>query len=175
MLRHYGYSESMGSVEKRSLLSLSEFRELYDAKWPVIVTDIIPFWEAYRTWNKEFFLTHYGSQNVLMRTVKGRLNESVAQVKPLSDFVRLLDQTTDPTSWVYLEDELFLIQNPRLRAFVGSNYLLDENMFSLFPPEIRPWDSMLLWGGQHSRSFLHMDPYNWTAVNAVLWGAKHWK
>ena len=50
-----------------------------------------------------------------------------------------------------------------------------EDFFQLFPEEIRPWDCMLLWGTAHSRSLLHIDPYNWTGTNAVLWGTKKWK
>jgi len=34
---------------------------------------------------------------------------------------------------------------------------------------------MLLWGTAHSRSSLHIDPYNWTGTNAVLSGKKMWK
>lgn len=50
-----------------------------------------------------------------------------------------------------------------------------ENFFSLFPFEIRPWDAAFLWGAKHSRSTLHMDPYNWTAISSVLSGVKKWK
>ena len=52
---------------------------------------------------------------------------------------------------------------------------LDEDYFKLFPPEVRPWDAMLLWGTKYSRSSLHIDPYNWTGTNAVFSGRKRWK
>ena len=52
---------------------------------------------------------------------------------------------------------------------------MDENFFDLFPEEIRPWDCMMLWGSKYSRSTLHIDPYNWTALSAVIWGRKLWK
>lgn len=52
---------------------------------------------------------------------------------------------------------------------------MEENFFSLFPEDIQPWDSMMLWGTKFSRSTLHMDPYNWTAISAVIWGRKEWK
>ena len=51
----------------------------------------------------------------------------------------------------------------------------EENFFNLFPNEVKPWDCLLLWGTKYSRSSLHMDPYNWTATNAVLSGTKLWK
>ena len=51
----------------------------------------------------------------------------------------------------------------------------DENLFELFPAEVRPWDAMLLWGTTYSRSTLHIDPYNWTGTSAVIRGRKRWK
>ncbi|KAK7469555.1 hypothetical protein BaRGS_00036403 [Batillaria attramentaria] len=51
----------------------------------------------------------------------------------------------------------------------------EEDFFQQFPAEIRPWDCMLLWGTAHSRSDLHIDPYNWTGTNAVIYGRKKWK
>jgi len=58
---------------------------------------------------------------------------------------------------------------------VGVQIYTDENLFNLFPVEVRPWDAMLLWGTTYSRSTLHVDPYNWTATNAVIRGRKRWK
>jgi len=34
---------------------------------------------------------------------------------------------------------------------------------------------MMLWGTANSYSSFHMDPYNWSGTNAVLWGTKRWK
>ena len=52
---------------------------------------------------------------------------------------------------------------------------MEANYFHVFPPEVTPWDAMLLWGTKYSRSTLHIDPYNWTGTNAVLHGRKRWK
>ena len=52
---------------------------------------------------------------------------------------------------------------------------LEDDLFELFPEELRPWNAMLLWGTKYSRSSLHMDPYNWTGTNAVIRGRKWWK
>lgn len=51
----------------------------------------------------------------------------------------------------------------------------EDDFFQLFPEEVRPWDAMLLWGTEFSRSTLHIDPYNWTGTNAVIRGRKRWK
>ena len=50
-----------------------------------------------------------------------------------------------------------------------------DDLFHLFPAEVRPWDAMLLWGTTYSRSTLHVDPYNWTGTVAVIRGRKRWK
>ncbi|WAR14785.1 JMJD4-like protein [Mya arenaria] len=121
---------------------------------------------------REEMLSHYGYSPSFQ---KGVLEEGVAFVRSIEEFLSLLDQCGDMRHWSYIEDEMFLLQRPELRSHIGNNYLLDENFFNLFPPQIRPWDSMLLWGTKYSRSTLHMDPYNWTAVSAVIWGRKRWK
>ena len=51
----------------------------------------------------------------------------------------------------------------------------DEDYFRYFPEEIRPRNAMLLWGTKHSKSYLHVDPFNWTGTIAVLKGTKKWK
>ncbi|KAL5014070.1 hypothetical protein ScPMuIL_008340 [Solemya velum] len=45
-LEIYGHPNNMWTVDRRSDLSLQEFWDLYDAKWPVIVTDVVPQWPA---------------------------------------------------------------------------------------------------------------------------------
>lgn len=74
-----------------------------------------------------------------------------------------------------MEDELFIPMRPWLRKDVGEMVPGDEDFFQLFPIEVRPWNSMLLWGTTFSRSSLHIDPYNWTGTNAVIAGVKRWR
>ncbi|KAL4221834.1 hypothetical protein ACF0H5_020088 [Mactra antiquata] len=175
MLALYGYSPPIDKVEKRSKLSLQEFWDLYDGKWPVIVTDIVPNWTAYKEWSKDFFQQKYGADKVILKAVQGMLQDGVAHIRDMRTFISYLEQQVAWNSWTYMEDELFLMLRPELKDYIGNNYLIEENFFNLFPSEIRPWDCMFLWGTKYSRSTLHMDPYNWTAVSAVIWGRKKWK
>ncbi|XP_053378577.1 uncharacterized protein LOC123527402 [Mercenaria mercenaria] len=349
MLLHYGYSSSDNKVEKRSELPLQEFWDLYDGKWPVIVSDIVPNWKAYKNWGKDFFYNNYGADRIIFpgcvltlffirhstvnsvgnsryllggnivgnsryllggnivgnsryllggnvvgnsryllggnvvwkqyllggnivgnsryliggnivensryllggnivgnnryllggnivgnsryllggnivgnsryllggnivgnsryllggnivfikgnasclgddggkgfqglcaiegRARTGILKEGVAHIRDMKTFISHLEHPSEPNSWTYMEDEMFLMLRPELKKDIGNNYITDENFFNLFPYEVRPWDCMMLWGTKYSRSTLHMDPYNWTAISAVIWGRKKWK
>lgn len=171
-LEIYNHPSINWVVEKRSKLSVDEFWDIYDCKWPVIITDVVDKWPA-MNWSKDYFIQQYGREKVMVKLIDGLTHASVSAVQ-LQDFIKNLDKTT-PESWTYLEDELFLVSRPELRKSVGSNIYAEENFFNLFPDEVKPWDCLFLWGTKYSRSTLHMDPYNWTATNAVLSGSKLWK
>lgn len=51
----------------------------------------------------------------------------------------------------------------------------ERDLFQKFPTLAQPNNMMLLWGGAESRSLLHVDPYNWTGTNGVIYGKKYWK
>lgn len=72
-------------------------------------------------------------------------------------------------------DEIFLSQHSKLYSDITKPKYIEEDYFELFPPEVKPSDAMLLWGTAHSRSHLHVDPYNWTGTNMVFSGTKLWK
>ncbi|CAI9741412.1 Hypothetical predicted protein [Octopus vulgaris] len=170
-LQKYSFEHNVNSIDRRSGLSQDEFNQVYDGKWPVILTDVITKWPAFN-WTKEFLQTNYGHAKVTVKISKG--SESFGSVEQLQHMIPLLS-SSELKQWFYIEDELFLNLHPTLLKDIGSTPLLTEDFFSLFPEEIRPWNSMLLWGGAHSRSPLHIDPYNWTGTNAVLKGTKKWK
>ncbi|KAK7093432.1 uncharacterized protein [Littorina saxatilis] len=173
LAEYYGAKADPG-VERRSGLSLEEFWDLYDAKWPVIVTDVVPKWPAYEKWTREFLNSTYGKERVVMVATKGKLEDKEGMSLPMFGFVEHTSESS-PDYWTYLTDEFFITTRPQLRKDVLTSIYTEEDFFQLFPREIRPWDCMLLWGTAHSRSALHIDPYNWTGTNAVLWGTKKWK
>ncbi|KAK3096581.1 hypothetical protein FSP39_001479 [Pinctada imbricata] len=161
-------------VERRSKLSIEEFWDIYDGKWPVIVTDIVKDWAAIN-WTKNYLLRKYGKQKVMYRSIQDAKQEIVSgHFSQLDKFVDTLSLSS-PKQWNYMEDELFLLFNPSLKAQIGFNRFAEENFFDLFPYEIRPWEACFFWGAQHSRSLLHIDPYNWTGTSAVISGKKLWK
>lgn len=172
-LEDYGYEPQTSGVERRSNLTLQEFWDLYDAKWPVIVTDVMNSWPAAK-WTKEMLNKTYAEERVVMKAVKGTLKDAQGLSLPLHLFVSHVS-ISNPHYWTYLEDELFITTRPELRQQVPQSIYTQEDFFQQFPAEVRPWDCMLLWGTAHSRSSLHIDPYNWTGTNAVIYGTKKWK
>ncbi|XP_076452015.1 uncharacterized protein LOC143287696 [Babylonia areolata] len=174
LAEEYGYTLSDLKVERRSELSLEEFWDLYDAKWPVLVTDVVPQWPAYKKWTKEYLNKTYGFERVVMKAVMGTMHNAEGLSLPLFIFVNHA-QESNPNYWTYLVDELFITTRPELLKHVPDTEYTQEDFFQQFPKEVRPWHCMLLWGTAHSRSELHIDPYNWTGTNAVLWGTKKWK
>nr|XP_022335630.1 F-box protein At1g78280-like isoform X1 [Crassostrea virginica]XP_022335631.1 F-box protein At1g78280-like isoform X1 [Crassostrea virginica] len=172
-LELYRRPQNLWTVEKKSGLTLEEFWDVYDGKWPVVITDVVQHWPAFN-WTKEFFIQKYGKQRVTFKAIVDGIQHVTGYVQPLENFISTLHQSNVNT-WNYLEDEVFLLQRPELRKDIGEHIYASENFFSLFPFEIRPWDAAFLWGAKHSRSTLHMDPYNWTAISSVLSGVKKWK
>lgn len=161
------------TVDHRSNLTLAEFIRCYDAKRPVVISDILKNWKA-MNWTKSFLVRNYGDKRVSMKATEGPLNKAQGFAVPLKNFAEHVHEG-QPELWTYLEDELFIEMNPELREDLGQPVYLREDFFQLLPKEIRPWNAMLLWGTAHSRSSLHIDPYNWTGTNAVLRGKKMWK
>lgn len=161
------------SIDRRSNLSLEEFVLCYDAKRPVLITDVVMHWKAIN-WTKSFLVKNYGDKRVTMKATEGPMNAAKGFAVPLKMFAQHAHEGK-PQLWTYLEDELFIEMNPELKKHLGQPVYLKEDFFQLLPKELRPWNAMLLWGTAHSRSSLHIDPYNWTGTNAVLSGKKMWK
>ncbi|XP_041378141.1 F-box protein At1g78280-like [Gigantopelta aegis] len=172
-MQKYSFPYSGSSIDRRSCLSIQEFWDVYDAKWPVLITDVVPKWNAF-SWTSKYFSDHYGDERVVMKACRGMLRDATSLALPLKLFLKHLNDSS-PTSWTYFEDELFLPLRKELRSQIPANDYNSENWFNLFPPELRPWDCMILWGTAYSRSSLHIDPYNWTGTNAVLKGKKRWR
>ncbi|XP_078591094.1 uncharacterized protein LOC144870584 [Branchiostoma floridae x Branchiostoma japonicum] len=165
--------ESLLVVDRRHNLSYEEFIAVYDGKRPVILTDVVPDWAASR-WSRDFFLENYANDSAVVKTVDGNGSSISSAATRLADFAAKSSQG-EPGRWMYLEDELFIPTRPELRADLGEVEVLGEDFFQLFPKEVQPWDALLLWGSPCSRSPLHIDPYNWTGINAVITGRKKWK
>ncbi|CAH1772881.1 unnamed protein product [Owenia fusiformis] len=173
-MKKYEYEHSTKGIDRRFGLTVDEYYDVYDGKWPVIITDLVPNWPA-MNWNKGFFIKYYGKTLVTTRTtLTGKLKDASGTAIELENYLAHSHEGTDE-SWSYFEDELFLYMRPDLLKDIISPVYLKDDLFMLFPEVLRPYNAMLLWGSPYSRSTLHMDPYNWTGTNAVLKGQKNWK
>ncbi|XP_064641913.1 uncharacterized protein LOC135496484 [Lineus longissimus] len=172
-MKKYDFPYNRNGVDKRQKLSLTEFHDVYDGKWPVVVTDVVPKWAAFH-WSKEFFTKYYGKDRTTMKAVSGDLARAEGLALPLELFAQHSHEGK-PHTWTYIQDELFIPTRPHLKKDIGEAVYLMQDYYEEFPEPIRPWNAMLLWGTAYSRSALHIDPYNWTGTNAVLKGIKRWK
>ncbi|KAI8501399.1 hypothetical protein Bbelb_206700 [Branchiostoma belcheri] len=192
-LRHMslGCASTASPALPQAQVYMKDFIAEYDGKRPVILTDVVPDWAA-STWSRDFFLENYANDSAVVKTVDVRPlgfcyffgavpwygvhgNGSISSAATtLADFAAKSSRG-EPGRWMYLEDELFIPTRPELRADLGEVEVLGEDFFQLFPKEVQPWDALLLWGSPSSRSPLHIDPYNWTGINAVISGRKKWK
>ncbi|XP_077862533.1 uncharacterized protein LOC144344481 [Saccoglossus kowalevskii] len=173
ILKYYNVTHSIDKIDRRTNLSLEEYLDVYDAKWPVLITDVVPTWPAFN-WTKDFFVKNYGEDRITMKGVEGTLSEATSLALPMKVFAQH-SHMGSPRMWTYLDDELFIPHRPKLMQDIEHVIYLEEDYFQLFPAEVKPWSAMLLWGTPYSRSTLHIDPYNWTGTNAVLKGTKRWK
>ncbi|EDV29415.1 F-box protein [Trichoplax sp. H2] len=167
------YSFATDRVNIRDNASLQEFTKYFDCQLPVLIRGVVNEWPSMK-WNRDFFKSHYGNQKVPVVSVEGAMINAEVKTMTIEEFSQVVPDGK-PSRWHYVQDELFINRHDKLKADIGEAIYFKENFFKLFPEEIRPWDAMLLWGSAHSRSHLHIDPYNWTGTNAVLHGRKRWK
>jgi hypothetical protein len=62
-------NRSLDNIDRRSGLSLQEFIDVYDGRWPVLITDAMTDWPASTKWDWSYFLERYASHKVAMKAV----------------------------------------------------------------------------------------------------------
>jgi hypothetical protein len=140
---------------------------------PIVIIDALNKWEALLKWDKYFFQEYYGEER---GAATGKFNDDAPETfaMPLRMFAEHSHEGT-PTTWSYLQDELFISSHPELLEDLSPTpQPLLHSWFRYLPPILQPPDAFLLWGTAHSRSTLHIDPYNWTGTNALIRGTKDW-
>lgn len=93
------------------------------------------------------------------------------------EFISLVADNSDHDDYVYFMNEDVLnsgacadLVEPVFRLPAA---LATEDYFQYFPPTIRPKMALVI-GGAGARSFLHVDPFEWTGWNHLLEGRKLW-
>ncbi|KAF6035040.1 hypothetical protein EB796_006654 [Bugula neritina] len=171
------------AVNKSQRKSKSEASLLSGSSWGLVVLAVLPLVAMVMVslcnylGTLSLFVAYQRPKYVdeVTHSSPGTLSQSSGQVMSLGEFYKLTFEKTTPTHWSYATDEHFITNHPPLLKDVGPNKYADEDYFQLFPEEVKPRNAMLLWGTKHSRSKLHVDPYNWTGTIALLKGVKKWK
>ncbi|KAI0234134.1 hypothetical protein L0F63_000412 [Massospora cicadina] len=152
------------NIERRSNLSLEDFINEYEIpNKPVIITDAINGWEAYRFWTEEKLVELYGN-------VKFRAEAIDIQLKRYFDYSH---QTLDESP-VYLFDKGFGDKCPSMLSDFDVPIYFRDDLFQLLGNDRRPDYRWLIIGPARSGSTFHKDPNATSAWNAVISGAKKW-
>jgi hypothetical protein len=190
-----------GAIPRRAGLERSEFERSHveGGGQPVIVTDAVARWPAYRRWSFDFFRDRYGDDEVVANSpmfLEGDLGLTPVQVRlrlrDYVDFVR--DPTREPRGeylkgdWAALQrnriplyDPAYrlLARHPELAAEVESSPYFIEDLFARLPePARRFMDEhgspvhYLFLAPKGSVSFLHTDYWGTHAYLAQLAGRK---
>jgi hypothetical protein len=144
------------TIDRRSELSLEAFiRDYAIPNKPVIITDIVQNWPAYKNWNFEHFAGTgpYRCERVDMSFDK---------------YYQYMVHTQDEAP-LYLFDK-------NLSSDVAGDYTVPEyfakDYFKLLPN--RPDFRWVIMGPTRSGSTFHVDPNSTSAWNAVIRGSKKW-
>ncbi|XP_063931479.1 uncharacterized protein LOC135143527 [Zophobas morio] len=152
----------ISNVDFRSNITKEQFLEHYESKGlPVVLTDVVTTWSAYRTWTKEYLMTLCGN----------RLFTAGSVSLSLADFFKISETIGDNS--LYIFDKRFGEKVTELVAdYVVPDYF-SEDLFSVLGKN-RPDYRWLVIGGRYSGSTFHIDPIATSAWNAVIRGKKKW-
>ena len=173
--------------------SYERMLELWDGSEPAILTGVdYPALNWTKQWLTEQLHDH--QVKIQMRVPGSHWAQTgkcdhFYQIDSLHTFTNVVAHTM-ALRWCYVMDEEFFFEEQggipnwmKEQVLNGGgtlpffDYRIDaeRDLFMQFPELARPNNLMLLWGGAYSRSLLHVDPYNWTGTNGVIFGQKYWK
>lgn len=153
-------------------ISKSNFRELYECKVPVVLTNVLDE-NVVEKWG-DLMSELLGEETI---EYDSRVNESgdIENYEcSMSEFLEALGENSDHSDSMYLMNE-DILNSPQAAPlhFELNRELFGEDWFAHFPPSIRPKTALIV-GGAGARSFLHADPYEWVGWNLLFEGCKVW-
>jgi hypothetical protein len=152
-----GTFSKIDNIDRRSNLSLGDFIEKYEKlNKPVIITDVVDKWPAFKKWNRNELTTKYG--DIRFKTDQGinlRLKDYFAYAKGVRE--------SQP---MYLFDNQFGEKAPELKSDYSVPIYFQKDYFSLFDDtDHRPSYQWILIGGPKTGSSFHKDPNMTSAWN----------
>lgn len=151
--------------ESTSTCSASEFITRYECpNRPVIFTDIVTTWKAYRDWDIPYLKKLSTGQTYSAGGFQMTLDSYLEYATTLKD-----DQP------LTIFDSTFSTQVPEFAQEYDVPEMFAHDFFAeLLPAHFRPKDRWLIIGPARSGSSFHVDPNATSAFNAVLRGKKKW-
>ena len=189
------------NVPRRAALSVADFVAEYEApNRPVIITDVVTQWPAFKLWDREYLAAACGG--ALFRATS--LGASSAAAFTMADYHSYAAQVTEEAP-LYLFERAFAALAPQLAkdyeqpkyfrpsssssssssseggggsgGGIGSGSGAEQHpsdLFSLLGEEARPDHKWLIAGPAKSGSVFHIDPNQTNAWNACIRGRKRW-
>jgi hypothetical protein len=150
------------NVDRRAGLTKEQFVQEYESKnLPVIITDAVSNWKAYKNWNVEYLNQMCGDFTFACQSVDMKL----------SDYFQYCAQQMDERPLYLFDTDVISKGNPLENDFESP--LIFEDIFSVLGDQ-RPDHQWLIVGPKRSGSTFHKDPNATSAWNAVITGAKKW-
>jgi hypothetical protein len=156
------------NIERRSNLSIEDFKRQYAMpNKPVILTDIVSKWPAFRKWNREYLIQHSGNRPYQAEAVQINFKEYVSYLTQCKSSSGCFEESP-----LYLFDKNFANLSQFADDFEVPKYFSDD-LFQVLGNQ-RPDYQWLIVGPERSGSTFHVDPNSTSAWNAILKGSKKW-
>ena len=179
----------MKKIDRRSKITTEEFQQLYLLKnKPVIITDGMENWDIKTTWTPDYFVKHFGNEEVQLYddlfnlidiiTLNKYINQYFGQEKlpnEIVPYVRWYTRLKD-YEFIWADDFFNKIKNYwKLPYFLpNKNYLLPYNFYTqeLDPSkDIFPAKGLFI-SAKGARTRLHYDPWCSDAILCQIHGKK---
>jgi len=152
------------NIDRRSGMSVAEFDEQYGIpNKPVILTDQVPTWPAWKRWNKKDLIERFHGKTFQVGRVETTLDKY---------FIYCAESHDEKP--IYLFDNLYGDKYPdMLDDYVVPSYFRTD-YFALLNKKDRPSYRWILMGPPRSGSTFHKDPNSTSAWNGLISGLKMW-
>jgi ribosomal protein L16 Arg81 hydroxylase len=163
-------------VDRRSSLSLSEFRKeyLYPGR-PVVITDAIESWPARSLWTFDYFRSRYANTLVTVHRLDGqRYEPNSTETMALSSFIDGIRSSSFDSYPYYVRDDwrIFKTNEELLSDYEVPRYFFD--WFVFLPGFMRLIYPRIFIGPKGAITPLHLDIWGTHAWLAQLVGRKRW-
>lgn len=151
-------------IDRRSGLSVQEFEEEYGMpNKPVILTDQVPNWPAFKLWRKDLLIERFNNRTFQVGRVETTLDKYFQYCASSHDEKPL-----------YLFDNLYGEKYPDLLDDYQVPPYFSTDYFALLDKKDRPSYRWMLMGPPRSGSTFHKDPNSTSAWNGLISGLKMW-
>lgn len=165
-----------GTVERRSGLSLEEFKREYFNRRPVIITDAMDTWRARSAWSFENLKSVYGSSKIIVYGYEnGNYQNQLVRTMPLGEYIdRILVNDFDSYPYYGRDNYSLFIQHKELWThFTEPKYCYDWFRVVFPKAALRPGPRIFI-GPKGCVTNLHQDMWGTHFWMAHIAGRKHW-